>query len=183
MGATLDDSARRKWAGLAEDVAARLVDLANKIKTLGDPSETIQAVLRARAGLRRMDPETQARMMVLEAINHGVELHWKATRSRPARDASSLESLGALAAHFYEPVSLPGYAIPDDPSVWAELAAVWLKGPGAPVKGEKGDKWKTLARLLTDHLGGAHVAGSTLKSQWQRWRKTEFHLSPRRPGR
>ena len=60
----------------------------------------------------------------------------------------------------------------------------WQKGPGAPLRGTRSDKWDALARLLTKHLGGVHISGSTLKAQWQDWRKTADHVNaPKRTKR
>lgn len=182
----ISSAERDAAAVLARAVAERFSHIAEQIETLADPRAEIEAVHRARAALRRMRPDTLARLNVLEAIHRGFEVQRVAMRSRPARAAVGPASLAVVAARvLYRDVAIPGSSLPDDPDVWAELIGIWQKGPGAPLKGVKNEKWDTLARSLTKRLGVAQIEGSTLKGQWLEWCKTADHLSrpKRRAGR
>ena len=172
---------RQAASTLARAVAYRLNDLARLIETLDDPREEVDAVQRARAALRRRQPDTLARLTVVEALHRGFEAQRLAMGTRPSRAAIGPASLSVVVARdLYRAAAMPGGALPSDPAPWIELMVAWQKGPGAPLKGTRSKMWDVLAKLLTKHLGGVHISGRTLKDQWQDWCKTPDHLRTRK---
>jgi hypothetical protein len=113
-----------------------LTDLATEIETVEDPREQIAAVHRARAALRRREPETLARLSVIEALHRGFEAQRVAMGKRPPGIGESADAV-MVARAMYHGVAAPASALDDDIAAWVEDAGVGERPGGAAQGHEK----------------------------------------------